>query len=195
MRKFALLSLLLLAGIGQAQMSAREMVLGKKIFVALRPEVKAELKITDDQDRKIKDTFGDALQVDGDRMMITIMDATDLDQLAKDALKVLNADQIKRLDEVWIQQSNGNAIADEAVSKELKLTDEQKKRIEKLLEDAGSELADLFHSGPDEDAGKKAKAITSKSGQKMIEILDDTQKKRFEELKGKPFKFKEIMRA
>ena len=43
-------------------MSARDMVVSKKIFLALTADVKKEIKLTDEQDRKMKDLFGDSLR-------------------------------------------------------------------------------------------------------------------------------------
>jgi Spy/CpxP family protein refolding chaperone len=192
MRKFALFTLLAIAALGSAQeMRAKDMLVSKKVFIALQAEVRAELKVTDDQFQKIKDAFGESLQIEEDRIMVMVTDGQDLNQMAKDALKSLTPEQSKRLNEVWIQSMKGAAVADEEVAKELKLTDEQKKAIDKLVQDAGQQIIDLYSGGNhDESSVKQASEIRSKAGTKMIEVLTEEQKKSYEAMKGKDFKFK-----
>jgi len=168
------------------------MVVSKKIFLALTADVKKEIKLTDEQDRKMKDLFGDSLRVDGEKFYLMMTPDLDLNQIEKDAIKLLDGDQTKRLTELWIQNLSGNAIASEEVGKELALTDDQKKKVERLIEEAGALLSELFMGGPDEESAKKAREITKKCGQKMIDSLTEEQKKKYEVMKGKEFKFKEI---
>lgn len=191
MRKLALFSLLILSSIGLAQdmPPAKEIVISQKVFMIFRPAVKKELKITDDQEKRAKDAFGDILQVDGDRIMITMTGDTDLKELGKNALKVLDADQTKRLKEVWIQEQFGTAIADDEVAKELALTDDQRKSADKEIESAGQALMEMFQGGDHgPEMAKKALEVRKKAGEKMLALLTEEQKKKYEAMKGKPFK-------
>lgn len=194
MRKIAFLSMLILTSLGLAQdmPPAKEMVISKKVFLVFQSEVKKELKITDAQEGKVKEAFGDSLQVDGDKIMIMMTGDTDLDTMAKNALKVLDADQTKRLNEVWIQSLDGAAIADDEVSKQLEITADQKKNVDKLIDEAGTAIMDEIHAGAGhtEDAAKKFKEIRKKAGEKIVALLTEDQKKKYETLKGKEFKFK-----
>lgn len=192
MRKLALLSLLLMAAVAPAQFSSKELLVTKKVFTVLRAEVRQELKITEDQNTKIQNLFGDSLRVEGDKFMLMMTPDLDLDQIDKDAQKLLTADQAKRLHELWIQTHNGTALADDGLAKDLSLTDEQKKKIEKLVEEAARQLSELFGGGHDEEAAKKSKDIRDKAGKLMLETLTEEQKKKYDELKGKEFKFKQI---
>lgn len=194
MRKLAFLALLVFAGLGHAQgFSSKDMLVSQRVFTILRAEVKEEIKLTADQATKIKGLFGNALDEDNGHMVLMMTAETDLKQIDKDARKLLTAEQSKRLEEVWIQSLNGNALADQEVAKELKLTDEQKKSVDKLVEDAGLQLKEMmFTDGGAPDSGKKSKEITVKAGKKMLELLTEEQKKQYETMKGKEFKFKEL---
>ncbi len=179
-------------GLAQDMPPAKEMVISKKVFLIFQAEVKKELKITDAQEGKVKEVFGDSLQVEGDKIMIMMTGDTDLDTMAKNALKVLDADQTKRLHEVWIQSLDGAAIADEEVAKPLELTADQKKSVDKLIDEAGKSIIDEIHSGAGQDleAAKKFKEIRKKAGEKIVALLTEDQRKKYEALKGKEFKFK-----
>lgn len=192
MRKLALFALLTIAALGVSQeMKAKEMLVSKKIFLALQEDVKTELKVSDDQLQKIKDVFGDALRIEDNKVMIMVTDGQDINKMAEEAIKPLNPEQTKRLKEIWVQSLNGVALADEEVAKEIKLTDDQNKSIDKLVESAAQELHSLFSGGNVDDAAiKKAKQIRADVGKKMVELLTEDQKKQYEAMKGKEFKFK-----
>lgn len=44
-------------------------------------------------------------------------------------------------------------------------------------------------SNPGEEGQKKSEAIRKEAGQKMVDLLTADQKKKYEDLKGKEFKF------
>lgn len=192
MRKLALFALLAIAALGSAQeMRAKEMMISKKVFVAFQPDVRAELKITDAQFEKMKNAFGDSLQIDGERLMITMTGDTDLDQMAKDAMKVLSEEQSKRLKEVWVQSCKGMAIADDDVAKELKITEDQRKSIDKIVDEAANQTMELFGGGNhDDETIKKSQKLREDAGKKLEALLTEDQKKSYEAMKGKEFKFK-----
>lgn len=190
-----LFSLLALSAFGASQEGpqAKEIIISKKVFLIFKPEVKKELNITADQESKVKGTFGDSLTVDGDRIMIMLTGDTDFGQLSKDALKPLSEEQLKRLTELWIQSLKGAAVGDDEIAKALELTSEQRKSIEGVMEKAGDEVLALFHEStePDPSAEKKSREIREKAGEKMLSFLTEDQKKKYEAMKGKEFKFKD----
>jgi hypothetical protein len=193
MRKFAIFLLLTLGAIAMSQEMppARDIMIMKRIFTIFRKGVKEELKITSAEDAKIKDAFGGALEVDGDKVMISLTGENDFDDMCKKALKALDEDQQKRLIEIWIQSLQGAALGDDEIAKKVDLTDDQKKGIGKLIDDAGAKILELFSPGsdPGEEGQKKSEAIRKEAGQKMVALLTDDQKKKYEALKGKEFKF------
>ena len=192
MRKLALIPFLTLAVVGSAQgPSPKEVMLGRKVFIALTPDVKKELKITSDQDKKLATVFEGVLQMEGEKIMVTMTPDTDLDKLEKDALAVLEETQRARLTEIWLQRLGGLALADEEIAKQLSLTETQKKSAAELLAKGSDQIMELMHSGPSEDAHKQAQTARKEVGKKMEALLDDKQKLAFEVLKGKPFKTKD----
>lgn len=178
------------SALAQPHLPSKHMVLGPKIFIVFRPDVKAELKVTEEQSKTILDAFEGSLQVEGSKIMITMDGSQDLDAMAKSALKILGEEQRKRLEELWVQQLGAIAVADDDIGKTLKLNDEQKKKISALVDDTADELTELFMAGPDDSTAKKAKGIRERASQKALALLDGDQKKAFEAMKGKPFKFK-----
>ncbi|MBI5707917.1 MAG: hypothetical protein HZC36_13110 [Armatimonadetes bacterium] len=171
---------------------AREMMLGKKIFYALGPEIRAEIKLTPAQSQKIVDCFEGALTIEGDRIMVTMHGGEDMAGMEKAAMKVLDAAQIKRLTECWIQVLGGIAVADDEIAKQLKLTDKQRKDVERALEVGADEMHGVFSSGAhDESTQKAAKAVQVATGKKIEKLLTDEQRAAFEKMKGEPMKKKD----
>ena len=95
----------------QEHPSGKQMLLGQKIFTAFSEPARAELKITPAQYQKMQDAFEGQVQVDGDKIMVQITGSTSMEDMSEAAMKVLNADQVKRLDEIWLQQAGAAAPA------------------------------------------------------------------------------------
>ncbi len=193
MRKLLILPALLLTALSLAQdmPGPKEMLLGRKVFFALTPQVKEALKLTKEQSTRIQDAFGDALQIDGDRIMLSLQPGMDLDQMEKDAMKVLSAEQSKRMSELFVQRAGGLVLLDDEVAKKLSLTDDQKASVKKLGEEAAGKVMELFHNGADDESAKKGKQLRVEYGKKMEALLTDDQKKGFEALKGDLIKWKD----
>ncbi|MDR3690021.1 MAG: hypothetical protein P4L46_11625 [Fimbriimonas sp.] len=187
----AVVAFALLCSVAFAQQGPppRDLMLTKKIFFALGPKTITEIKLTDAEKTKILDAFDGGLEVDGNRISLRLTGGQDLAAMEAEALKVLDKDQTKRLQELWIQYIGGLAIADDTVAKQLGLSDEQKKKADKLVDKGGSEASELLTGEPDPSVGKKINEIRSKYGKKILALLTDDQAKTFETLKGKPFKF------
>ena len=191
--RFAAVAALLgfcLAASAQDGPSAKEIILGRRVFVTFRKEVRVELKITDAQNKKIIDAFEGTVEVDGDSIMIQLTGDQDLKKLEANAIKVLDEVQRKRLEELWLQSVGAYAAGDDTIAKALSVTAEQTKKIDKIFDDTKDEILDLYMSGHSEDNVKKGEAIRD-SGRKLVEaILTKEQIKMLEDMKGKPFKFK-----
>ncbi len=190
--RLILMTCLGLAAMASAQEPppAKQLVLGKQIFYALAKDIREELKITEAQMKKIVDAFQGSLQVDGEQIMVMMDPSLDMDDCEKQAVKVLEEDQRKRLQEIWIQEIGAIAMVDDEIAKKLKLEDTQKKSVNKFLDEAAKELMDLFTSGEMHDQVKKSKAIREKASGKALEVLTEEQKKILESMKGKAFKRK-----
>lgn len=188
-RYLFLLAVLLLTSWSAAQVGPppREMMIPDRLFFALRPAFAAELKISTTQKQQILDAFNGSLEVEGDRIRLTLNGDSDLDAMKENAMKVLKPEQRIRLKEVWIQTRHGAAIADDGVAKDLGLTADQKKQVDALAEEGGQKMADLLTDQPSPDIAKKIEEIRSSYGKRMEALLTDDEKKTYATLKGKPF--------
>jgi hypothetical protein len=152
-------------------------------------EVQDALKLSEDQKSKIdkiteesRDKMREAFQggnADREKMM----------EIAKDTSnkinEVLDAGQQKRLAGILIQVAGPAAIADPAVAKELNITDDQKKKLQSVREEARSELEKLRDdNGTREDHMKKIQEIQDEVNKKITAELTSDQQQQLESMKG-----------
>jgi Spy/CpxP family protein refolding chaperone len=106
----------------------------------------------------------------------------------------LSEEQTKRLGQLQIQQQGTNALLSAKVSEKIDLKDDQKEKIMEILKEAGPKFKELFQgffqaSKEDREATMKKMAELQKSLlEDALKVLNDDQKKAFEELRGEPFK-------
>src|SRR5262249_57012858 len=84
----------------------------------------------------------------------------------KTAAEILKPDQAKRFQQIALQQKRTRAFTDEAVVKELKLTDEQQKKIKDIQDEAAKQRRELF--------GQGGGAAAADARQKMEELNKKT---------------------
>lgn len=119
-----------------------------------------------------------------------------LDKLPAEVLsaiaKVLNEKQMKRFREIELQQRGNSALKDEAVQKKLKVTDEQKKSINSILEDSTKETTELFKGGAGAGDFKgrfeKMETIRKETKEKLYGVLTSEQRKAWRGMVGEEFK-------
>jgi hypothetical protein len=112
--------------------------------------------------------------------------------------EILLPNQMKRLNEIYIQQLGTRALDDEEVATELKITAEQKTSIGKAREESSAQMRELFSAGAggDREAARSKFAEARKaSDEKILAVLTADQKAKLEELKGKPFEMPEGARG
>ena len=187
-------ALVALASVGSAQQGPppRELMLTKRIFLALNPNVKSEIKLTGDEREKIMNAFNGALEIEGERIRLSLSGGQDLGEMVAEGMKVLDAGQRRRLEELWIQRLKGLAIADDEIAKKVGLTAEQKREADRLVEEGGNAIAEIMMGNPSPNKGKKVDAIRSDYGKRVLNLLTEGQKKTYEGLKGKPFEPKTL---
>jgi hypothetical protein len=191
MRALLLLTFLAAVAVSSSQeMSARQIMLGQRTIFALGPDNRAELKLTKEQIQKITDSYQGTVHVEEHQISLMIDGDADLDAMDQAAMKVLDEGQRKRLNEIYIQELGGVVLADAQISKDLNLSDEQKKSLNALLEAAATDLMNLYMPGHDDTAHKEAEALRKSAGKKMEAVLTKEQMKAFEKMKGEPFKKK-----
>jgi RNA polymerase sigma factor (sigma-70 family) len=130
------------------------------------------------------------------------------EELHQDAEKavddVLTAAQGKRLGEISLQQRGGHALADPEVAEALKLTGEQRDKVQEIEAGAAKEMQQLGARGMESmaQAGlnpaafqqvslqlrKKFDDLNQETGKKLLEVLSADQQAKWKELTGKPLK-------
>jgi len=191
---------------------------GGKIYLAQNPQVVTELKITDEQKTKITEITKaiqtqmgtpqrqqGATQEERKKAMeerTAKMQKANLDAEKKLA-EVLKPEQMKRLDEISLQQRGIQALKDEVVTKALKITKEQIEKIDAAQKAGQEEQQKLFQErrtagqgqggpGGNAEAGtamrEKMEKIRKDTETKVLAALTDEQKAAFEKMKGTAFK-------
>jgi Spy/CpxP family protein refolding chaperone len=101
---------------------------------------------------------------------------------------LLSADQLKRLQQIRLQvawQNQGPpALLLADVAGELKLTDEQRQKLNSLTMEYGQKQRELFTGGFDQAAAAK---LREERTAKTLDVLSDEQKEKLKSLQGKEF--------
>jgi len=101
---------------------------------------------------------------------------------------IVGADAIKRLKQIQIQSQGAAALTSADVVSELKLTDEQKKKLEDLNTEYQTKQRELFTAGGDQqERTAKQRELGTEQTTKAVAILTAEQKDKFTALKGKTF--------
>jgi hypothetical protein len=164
-------------------------------FLLLNKSVQQELKLTNDQIAKLKDTVGKVLE--GNKGELAKMRTAGHDERAKlmstiseqtnkAVVGVLNPDQIKRLREIDLQERGPMALYDPEVRRSLKITDEQLGKLKNLADDSLQQVQKAY----DARDMKKVREVVRSAQDKLNDILTDEQKRTWREMMGKPFDLK-----
>ncbi len=206
----AIMVLALAAGLaapaaGQPQFGGRGGGFGGPGMLLQNTGVQKELKLSEEQIKKIKDIgqkiqekhkddFAALAKLDqqerrekGQELFKAIGEETE-----KELASVLNPDQSKRLKQISLQMRGSQAFNEEDVQKSLNLTDDQKDKIKTLNEDAGKEMREVFQNaqGNFREAGEKVAALRKETMEKVAALLTEEQKKSWKEMTGEPFEVK-----
>jgi hypothetical protein len=182
---------------------------GGGLFMLRIKEVQTELKMTEPQIAKLETKQQETMQAMQElRQGVDFQNLTPEDR-AKMAAKgqeiqtkavndVLDTTQQKRFKQLELQQIGvGGAINRKDVAEALKITDEQKKKIQDIQTTAREEMqasfqgVDFRNMTPEDRTklGEKMAASQKATGDKVMAVLTDTQKKQWAEMTGPAFKF------
>lgn len=101
--------------------------------------------------------------------------------------EILLKPQLERLEELRIQRAGVAALADPEVTEKLALSKDQQAKIKAIQEKVQAEMREAFSGGnPDRE---KLTQLREESEKQVLAVLDESQQKKFEELKGKAFEF------
>jgi Spy/CpxP family protein refolding chaperone len=110
--------------------------------------------------------------------------------------EILLPEQLKRLNEIYIQQVGVNALQDEDVAKEIGISEAQKTKLAEIRQQNrdsfGAAMRELFQPGGDPEANRaKMEELRKANDAKLLAVLSSDQQKKFEAMKGKPFQMPE----
>lgn len=162
------------------------------------PQVQKELKLSDDQITKLKDALGKVMSNYRDTFTKLQRMSPEEQQKTFKALNeesqkaiggVLKPEQLKRYKQIQWQMSGFGAIQDPELQKELKLSDEQKKKLDSHFKDATKQLQDVSKNpGTSREVfQKKYNDIIKNLEDKTNSVLTEEQRKSLKELKGPRF--------
>jgi len=168
--------------------------------VLSNPDVQKELKLTDEQIRKLKEAFGKVGEKYKEdfakfRTMSQEERVKKMMEFSKDNNKamagILDAKQLKRYRQIDWQIAGIGALGDPILQKELKLSDEQKKKLNDIFLDVEKKMEEMSKNpgASREEFQKKLAAFVKDVESKANAVLTDDQKKSFKELKGPKFEF------
>jgi hypothetical protein len=163
--------------------------------VLLRQEsVQKELKLSEEQKKKaeelgeqMREKFQEAFGLEGEERAKKMRELTAENNKA--VAGILKPEQLKRLKQISYQLRGSTAFTDPEVAKALRLTDEQKKDIQKINQDSFAQMREFFQGGPpDEEGRKKIAEIRKEASVKAVKVLTDKQRATWKDLQGKPFR-------
>jgi Spy/CpxP family protein refolding chaperone len=172
--------------------------------LAQNKSVQEELKVKEDTATKIKDAIT-KVQEDNKDDLAKLRDQNTsredrqaigkkLNEAYTKSLKdILDTDQMKRLNQIVLQQEGLRVFQNESVQSALKMTDDQKTKIKGIADDLQKETAALRPAGggrPSADDIAKGAALRKEAMTKAKDTLTGDQKKAFDDLLGKPFEVK-----
>jgi hypothetical protein len=112
--------------------------------------------------------------------------------LQKKVDEILDDKQTTRMGELSLQRRGVEALGDEKVIGALKLTDDQKKQLATVQDEAGAKQEEIIKNGlgGDRDAMReKIQALQKETGDKALAVLTTEQRDSFEKMKGAKFDF------
>ncbi len=105
---------------------------------------------------------------------------------------ILKPEQSKRLHQITLQQQGVIALAsNEEAQKDLKVTDDQKTKLQTIARENGEKMRELRPQGGGggnfQEIREKMTALRTETTEKVNAVLTDDQKKAWKELIGAPF--------
>jgi DNA polymerase III gamma/tau subunit len=184
---------------------------GGPLFLLTNKSVQEELKITDDQKKKVEDAskkFNDMRQEKMKEAGITVQNrrekreemdkinkalSPEADKALASALSVLDEKQTKRFKQIRLQQQGLRAFSSEEVQTALKLNDDKKKKIKELSEEGTKSIEDQTKDLTRGDFAKRMEITTKVNKEtlgKIAATLSSDQKKTWKEMTGDAFEVK-----
>ncbi len=156
------------------------------------PSVQKEIKLTDEQAEKFRKIAQDVQNKRRGDVRKTIQEMRD--KINKAVPYILGADQVKRLHQIKLQTNGILSFNQPEVQQKLKLTDKQKEEVQGINDDAKKDIGNRIKESKNlrermealRMAPQRMKAATGKA----VAVLNDEQKKMWNEMIGEKFEFK-----
>jgi len=111
----------------------------------------------------------------------------ELDGANKEVEKILKPEQMARLKQIARQQGGPSAYLSTENAKDLKLTDDQKKKLKEISDELQKDTQALFQGGFSPETREKMQMLNKEATEKAAGVLTAEQKSKWKELTGEPF--------
>jgi len=105
--------------------------------------------------------------------------------------EILLPNQLKRLNEIFVQANGVRALDDEEIAKQLGISESQKTEMAKVREANDEAMRtkgrEAFAGLDEQQRAAKFAEMRKANDDKLLAVLSPAQKSKFEEMKGKPF--------
>lgn len=159
-----------------------------------RSDVQRELNLTEQQKnqiRQMQESMRTAMQEM--RGMPPQERRRKMEELRRknDPTSVLNESQKKRLREIELQAMGPSAFLTPEVADELKLTQEQRSRLQGIVMQQMQQLREQFRGGGfgQGQGGQHFQQMRDQMEKQMLEVLTPAQRQQWQQMQGKPFQF------
>ncbi|HEU4754696.1 MAG TPA: hypothetical protein VFU47_16430 [Armatimonadota bacterium] len=186
---------------------------GSPIDLVMIPEVQRELRLDDGQTDAVRQ-LGQGLRAKMQEIFQSTGGFQNLSQeerhrrfqamgeqrarAEKQLAEILDNKQSARLRQIGLQREGYRALTRPDVAAELRLTPDQRQRIQAALDGERQAFKDAFQGfgagmSPDrrEEIRRKAGEILQSTDARLLGTLTDAQKRQFQAMQGAPFKFPE----
>lgn len=117
------------------------------------------------------------------REQMTTMQQAQEEKLAE----ILDADQMERLGEIYVQVGGVAALMDPATAEHLGITEEQQDEMRQAVRDAMSDMRGQRGEGDREGMRERMAEAREKMQQAAVDVLSTEQQEQYEAMKGEPF--------
>jgi Spy/CpxP family protein refolding chaperone len=172
----------------------RMMGMGMAGALLERPDVQRELNLTEQQKtqiRQMQEAMRAAWQEMRDLPPQERRQKMEELRQKNDPTKVLNETQKKRLRELELQAMGPTAFLQPEVADELKLTQEQRSRLQGIVMQQMQQLREQFQSGGfgQGQGAQTFQQLREQAEKQMLEVLTPAQREKWQQMQGKPFQF------
>ncbi len=165
-----------------------------KLMLLSQTSVQEELKLADDQLKKVTDlgekqraSFGELQGLSREERQAKFEEMRKASDTA--VAEVLKEDQLKRLNQISLQLRGARAFADPEIAEKLALTADQKSQLQAIEDAAMEEMRKLGEEGADrEEMREKFEELRKSGNEKAQAMLSSEQQAKWKELTGAPFK-------